>query len=164
MTCVAGYCRTAGASAECAQAACDGITAPAGCSTFGCAGTCHLYCIGAVAFADAKPACEAWGGYLAEIDTIEENDCTSAMLTGDTWLGLTQAPGQATPDAGWSWLHAGQPLATFTNWTPGQPDDADGIENDEQDCAVMQGPAGTSPGTWNDRACMYAYAYVCEHD
>jgi hypothetical protein len=168
LSCIAGYCRSDDGAGSCVapDAApdvaptdpCYGVTRPDGCAIFVCDSKCELDCTAQVAWQDAETACEAWGGRLAEIDSATENDCTTQFLTSDGWIGLHQAPMQATPDAGWSWTN-GAPLS-FLNWAPGQPDDADTIENDQEDC-------GEAPGRgamWHDRNCGSTYSYICEHD
>jgi hypothetical protein len=74
----------------------------------------------------------------------------------DSWFGLVQLSGQPTPADGWSWNGDGQALS-YLNWQPGQPDDADGVENDFEQCAYI-----ASDDSWRDRACSTPFAFSCE--
>ena len=96
---------------------------------------------GAVTWEAARDLAAARGGYLAILDTAPEltqaNDhyLLSTDTTGatGTWIGASQTPGSASPDAGWTWLN-GTPLAAdsasplWNNVAMGfnEPNDGDG--------------------------------------
>ncbi len=58
------------------------------------------------------------------------------------WLGGTQPAGSGEPAAGWSWV-SGAPWS-YNNWSPGQPDNAAGVENS------LEFFIGGVLGSWND--------------
>lgn len=70
-------------------------------------------------------------GRLATISSAPENELLRTLAfgsdAGNAWIGLVQAPGSAEPDGGFQWIN-GEPV-TYTNWSPGEPNDAGGIEH-----------------------------------
>jgi Ca2+-binding RTX toxin-like protein len=94
-------------------------------------------------------------GHLAVIDSQSVNDFIH-KLSGpfDAWLGGYQPPGSPEPAGGWTWV-TGEPM-TYTNWNPGQPDNAGGAEN----YLEMTGSGG-----WNDlNGAANLGVYVTEWD
>lgn len=109
-------------------------------------------------WADAEAWAEKQGGYLATVATRRENEFVFNLVTSprfwrnDTgrgglsystgpWLG-----GWRTPEGSWRWLKTSAPF-TYTNWGPGQPDNAGGNENRLH----YSGPGYNSPNAmWND--------------
>ena len=75
---------------------------------------------------DAKAYCESIGGYLATITSHDENDfvynnlCTEGV---EYWLGGTDE----LSEGDWEWI-TGEHWS-FTNWAPGEPNDADDGED-----------------------------------
>ena len=67
-----------------------------------------------------------------------------------------QATGQSTPAVGWSWLDNNQ--TPYLDWyaTSNEPNDTDGVENDDEQCAFM-----AVDGTWRDIQCTNSYHVMC---
>ena len=92
-------------------------------------------------------------GYLATIDSPEENELVTAVLpeiqAGDTlegaYLGATRAKDSRRLDEGWSWM-SGEPWS-YANWAGGEPNGPD-----ETYLAIWLGSANSwrPRGTWND--------------
>jgi hypothetical protein len=69
----------------------------------------------------------ARGGHLATMTSSEENDFVYHTIGFfGLWLGGYQVPGSCEPGCGWRWV-TDEPM-TFTNWAPGEPNDAHGGE------------------------------------
>ncbi|MDJ0897591.1 MAG: PQQ-dependent sugar dehydrogenase [Xenococcus sp. MO_188.B8] len=87
----------------------------------------------------AQKQAEDLGGNLVTINDAAEEDWLKANFGADElfWTGFTDAPAEGQ----YRWI-SGQPV-TYTNWTPGEPNDQDG----GQDFAVINfGPTGQ----WDD--------------
>ena len=178
LQCVAGFCRTEGASGTCsaggqpdaaqtdapmidapmldAAMACPPVPMQQGCTLVGPMPVMP-YCFAACAAQTGTQAHAFAVGtwHLATIASAAEQ--TAAMTaTGNmlAWIGLTQATSQATPAAGWTW-RGGAALA-YTAWAGGQPDDANGAENDEQNCGAL------GAGGWGDEPCTDARVFLIE--
>lgn len=107
----------------------------------------------------AKSAAAASGGYLATITSAAENDFVYNLAAKSTgcwfsyagWgigplLGGYQQNKSHEPVGGWQWVTGEQ--WSYTNWAPGQPENALNIE----DCLHFVG-VNSSPGKlWNDIA------------
>ena len=138
---------------------CDlaGFTCGVGAQVFMCGTTCFARCNALVTRTTAQTRCQAWSGWLAEITDVATNACVTAKIAGQTWIGLAQSAGAATPDAGWTW-NGTTPVA-FTNWAAGKPDDAGGGENGQEQCGHI-----ATDGTWDDDICgLNGIAFVCQH-
>lgn len=136
-------------------ATCDDV--PPEChSTFQCAGStsCYVRCRTETDWASAEQSCEAWGGTLVTLDTIEENACVGAqILIATAWIGLReQTPGT------WTWISGSS--ASFRNWHPGQPDDTD-VDGKMVNvaCTRLNNDGGQM---WYDEDCAFEFDYVCE--
>lgn len=111
----------------------------------------------------AKSAAEALGGHLATVTSADEQAFIAAKFPDACnrgfWLGGLQAPGQAQPFEGWSWV-TGEPWS-YTGWLPGvEPNDSGGT--DERFLA-LHGYLGTNlNGYWNDVQPFNAPGYVVE--
>lgn len=93
----------------------------------------------------ARGYCRANGGTLVSILSAEENSALATMTSGRTFVGGTQ-----DSDGRWHWENF-QSL-TYTNWGPGQPDNAYGSEH----ClAIAPG------GLWNDYSCFLDLPSIC---
>ncbi|MCH8342636.1 MAG: hypothetical protein IH983_01465 [Planctomycetes bacterium] len=96
-------------------------------------------------------------GHLATITSAEENDFVVSVINAFEssqgvqhnllWLGGEQIPHNApNPAEDWTWI-TGE-LWSYTNWAPGEPNDAAG---GEYYLAVYgSGNPNSSKGTWND--------------
>jgi len=73
---------------------------------------------------EAKQACEAMGGYLACIESAEEQQFAAALADGRyLFLGATDE----TQEDDWRWIN-GSPFA-YTAWMEGQPNNWGGDEH-----------------------------------
>jgi hypothetical protein len=90
----------------------------------------------------------ARGGALVSLGSVEENAFVTSLTTGldssnRVWMGLSQDPQAANAGDGWSW-DDGTPFV-YTNWYPGQPDNA-GSERKAHFFAATNEAAGK----WNN--------------
>jgi len=128
--------------------------------TFQCGGDCWAGCTNGtpIPHAAAANACTVWGGRLTPVYNATELTCVrSAISVGSAmWLGLVQAPTAASPSAGWSWNGDGK-TPPYLDWAPGQPNDSDGDEDGEEQCAYS-----SSAMTWQDEPCTSLFArFAC---
>jgi hypothetical protein len=130
-----------------------GLTCGGTLSTFTCGGDCWAGCASGVDHATAHARCIAWGGVLAEVDNMTEQDCldTTFVPAGAMHLGIVQPGGQTSPTAGWVWESTGA-TPVYTHWSGGQPSDNDGVESGEEQCAYLS----NGSGTWHDTPCSFA--------
>ena len=106
---------------------------------------CSLY---SATWEDARRDCAGVGGYLAVMNTASENSYVASKLMGRTaYIGLSDR----NVEGQFEWVN-GDPLS-YTNWAPGQPDDANGIQDH-----VELAPSGF----WNDQYAHVRNEFVCE--
>jgi hypothetical protein len=98
-------------------------------------------------WSDARAACEAWGGGLAELTTAPENDAATEALEVDVWLGARDVVLEGTM----VW-NSGAPL-DYTDWADAQPDDFRG-----EDCLEWR----QMDRSWNDVDCTLLKLPLCE--
>jgi hypothetical protein len=113
--------------------------APAECEIWPVNGHCYEAILQyGISWQTAREQCEAAGGYLATITSEAENEFVKSLFADDPafWfvdiynnalgpvIGGLQTDGSLEPDGGWRW-HNGEAWS-FTDWSPGQPDDAVG--------------------------------------
>jgi len=137
--------------------ACPGGTA----TMLVCNNACWASCTAQGAEPTAAAACTAWGGRLAPLQTQADQDCVQlTVLPGHaSWIGFEQAAGATTLTSGWSWNSDGI-TPSFTNWGGGQPNDLDGIEDGQEQCAYMSTPSGT----WQDQGCgLLFFNFSCRY-
>jgi hypothetical protein len=110
------------------------------------------------------------GGHLATLTSDAERlfvfDQYHSVPSPQSWIGGVQAPGAATPAAGWMWV-TGEPWGV-TDWAPGEPNDwPNTIENGgEQYLSMLNYGGGTDPtrGAWNDNTDRgVPSAYIVEY-
>ena len=109
---------------------------------------------------DAKIRCEEMGGHLATITSRAENNFIVSICQNRRfyWLG-----GFRLNDGyGWAWV-TGEPFR-YTNWSPGEPNDADYGEPYLQITNYHTGRWG-----WNDHNDNFwpsrsLYCFICEWD
>ncbi|XP_048750884.2 uncharacterized protein LOC125662641 isoform X1 [Ostrea edulis] len=115
----------------------------------------HMYIVGDSKsdWKSAEKQCRSDGGYLAEINSIEENswirDCI--MKTGSItalWIGANDLDKENE----FTWRSSKTPLL-YSNWNNKQPNDS----NDNQVCAVLK-----ESGKWNDIKCERQRNFICE--
>ncbi len=98
------------------------------------------------------------GGYFATITSAEEDAFVYAYIAQfpyllperngviyGPWIGGVQDPGAAEPAGGWGWI-TGEPWS-YTNWAPGQPDNAEGSADR---LCYYKGPADALPNRRKD--------------
>ena len=109
----------------------------------------HYYCsTTAATWPVAKQICEMNGGFLADVNGLEENEFLANQLAiSSAWIGLNDVNAEGQ----FEWCN-GNPV-TYTNWYPGQPNNFNGI----QDYVEM-----LSTGEWNDQFNHYALEYILE--
>ncbi len=109
----------------------------------------EYYCsLDPATWASANKTCEENGGYLACINSEEENQLLANLLTiQSAWIGLGDPDG----DGQFTW-GCGDALS-FTNWYPGQPNNYNG----DQDCVEM-----LNNGQWNDQYPHYLLEFIME--
>lgn len=106
---------------------------------------------GRIAYADALNAAAAQGGWLATIESAEENAAFVAWLSkltaGNVWLGISDAAVEAT------WVHAAGPsrgtATAYAAWVPGEGVGGGGSQGSE-DYAQIQLASGEAQGRWVD--------------
>ena len=107
----------------------------------------------------AQTAASQAGGYLTAITSAAEDQFIDQLLsngsapTGSYWIGLEKSAsvsGQAANMTGWTWSD-NEPVS-YTNWTPGVPDNYLGLENRGSILWTAESTASTFArrGQWND--------------
>lgn len=94
----------------------------------------------------------AAGGHLATISDAAENTFISNFNSGFMWIGATDRDVEGQ----WKWI-TNEPY-TYTNWAPGEPNNA----GDGEDWAVINW-GGTNP-SWNDWYFTASAFYTVEFD
>ena len=106
----------------------------------------------------AKWICENRGGHLATITSAEENAFVRSIITGEFWIGGTDADDEQH----WRWVT--QEAFSYENWRSGQPDNSISYEvslthtGEENHLRVYE------DGTWNDISGCLQYPFICEID
>lgn len=113
------------------------------------------YCVQAreTSFSESVAWCRSNGGLLTAISSPEENRAMQRAfgspvgIEGSAWIGL------AEPREGdWRWATGGS--LGFTNWAPGEPNNAGGGEH----CGELQAHSGK----WNDMPCDAVLPFLCQ--
>lgn len=127
-----------------------------------CNGACWASCEDnqAVTQTAASAACTSWGGKLAPLRDANDATCVEMLLPGDqSWIGLEQSASAPNPNAGWTW-NSDNVSITYTNWGLNQPDDSNGSENNQEQCAMRN-----SVGEWHDVPCdNVLLMFSCRHN
>jgi cysteine-rich repeat protein len=137
-------CDTVGGCVACTD--CGGVTDPA-------TGHCYSIVEDVGTRAQAQASCALTGAHLAAIDTAAEWQVIAPLWLDPyppTWIGLFREVDGANV---WRW-DSGAPLGLELRWSPGEPNDAAGIE----DCVEAVG----LDGVWNDLACDQVRRALCE--
>lgn len=115
-------------------------------------GGSYAYCVEGTSWYGAEFDCQAQGGHLVSIHSLQQFQAISAkaeMLNmGDFWIGFNDQMAEGK----FVWTD-GTP-ADFTPWNAGEPNDYGAGE----DCTHVY--AGN--GTWNDLDCNAGLRYVCK--
>ena len=113
---------------------------------------------GCATWEEASELCKTQGGYLAVIDSQEENDVVFAFARSqgydNVYIGLSDSLSEGT----WEWVTGD--AVEYSNWNPGEPN----AFTDSEDYAVF-----ADDGTWNDgeftpRIENGLVCFVCEWD
>ncbi|XP_070552321.1 lactadherin-like [Ptychodera flava] len=110
---------------------------------------CQIY-----TYDEARTVCSGLDSSLAKVENAEEDLFLKGYTRGkavNLWLGATGGEHEGS----WTW-EDGTPV-TYTNWAPGQPDNAGGGEQ----CLHLYG-AGNSK--WNDNVCTTPMGFICEKE
>jgi hypothetical protein len=185
LQCLDGYCRVEGAASVCLPAGADaratdastaadallaidgGSCPPVPLHMQGCEEAelepppvppyCFVLCTSA-ATGTAALAFDVGNWHAATLATSAEIAAALAIAGEEVpvWIGLSQDPTATTPGDAWRWVD-GDALAN-RNWVAGQPDDADGAENQAEQCG------GFGPPGWADDPCSIARPFLIEHE
>ena len=138
-----------------------GLTCPSGTTPrlipCGPAGGCWVGCRdgGSIDHAAARNLCTTWGGELGWINSAQEESCLRMTIDGAIGLGLVQPANQALPLTGWTWN--GTTVPAYLNWSAGQPNDGDGVEDGTEQCAYS-----ATSATWQDEPCTVIHSrFTC---
>jgi len=124
---------------------------------------CWVGCVGGAAQTQAQAAafCASLGMKMGMLDSATDDTCvrTGGVAGGAILLGMTQLADQTTADAGWVQDGDNMPVQV-PRWSSGQPNDADGSESNEEQCAYASNPSGL----WQDTPCSGTYTrWICRH-
>ena len=124
----------------------------------------YYVCEGALGWDDALTACgDAMRASLAVFQGDTEWRFVGG-LAAESWVGLRQSDGAATPSDGWAWegglsLFALPPtIPPWDGGMGGQPNDAGSGENGAENCGSMRG----GDDEFEDDLCGTAHDFVCE--
>nr|AZS54111.1 lectin precursor 4 [Ruditapes philippinarum] len=120
--------------------------------------SCYHFSHDIETWAGADYMCNKMGGKLLEIETAAENAVLTPIIDSmqrNYWIGLSDVQEEGV----WLWMTSNTKLSTtkFSNWLPGEPNNANGNEN----CAAI---THATNGKWNDWHCNGDAFYACEQD
>jgi hypothetical protein len=98
---------------------------------------------------DARDLCQAWGGDLAKVESVEENTLLGARSDRDVWLGASDFEDEGN----FRWFD-GDDVDPDGSWAPAQPDNYEGSEN----CLELR----AMDNRWNDVPCTSEKVALCE--
>jgi hypothetical protein len=98
---------------------------------------------------DARDLCQAWGGDLAKVESVEENTLLADRSDEDVWLGASDLEDEGN----FRWFD-GDDVDGEGPWAPAQPDNFEGREN----CMELR----AMDDRWNDVPCMSEKFALCE--
>jgi len=101
---------------------------------------------------DAKLECEKIGGYLAVVESTDEQNLLAGKITGDTWIGGRQG---SYPDKDTNAVWERENSACFKKWAGGEPSSMN------EGCVEM---VKSKNGDWNDADCNNGKDFVCERE
>uniref|UniRef100_A0A8C4T3W8 Uncharacterized LOC114657714 n=1 Tax=Erpetoichthys calabaricus TaxID=27687 RepID=A0A8C4T3W8_ERPCA len=109
------------------------------------------------AWIDAELHCISLGGHLASVHSSDINQFITSLIKSKdssgpvTWFGGSNC----VRDSTWLWTDGSK--WDYTNWNPGEPNNAGGTER----CFRINDSA---QGGWNDVNCGMQTAYICAKD
>jgi hypothetical protein len=112
-------------------------------------GNGHWYklVLGLTSWDEASVGTQRLGGYLATITSAAESDFVEGIVSvpGNSYvaIGGRQDPAGPEPDGGWGWV-TGESWE-YTDWCPGQPENAGG----DEDCLMIV------DNMWHDVTCYH---------
>lgn len=98
---------------------------------------------------DARDVCQAWGGDLAKVESVEENALLGEHSGQDVWLGASDFEDEGN----FRWFD-GDGVDAAGPWAPAQPDNFEGRE----DCMELR----AMDDQWNDVPCTSQKSALCE--
>ena len=93
--------------------------------------------------------------YLATVNSEDEDNTITAMMSADTWIGLNDKVLEET----FTWLQDSSASVSFTNWFGTSPNI--GTNSTNQDCVVKKNLGNTNHGKWRDVTCGKTLPYAC---
>ncbi|VDI59205.1 Hypothetical predicted protein [Mytilus galloprovincialis] len=111
---------------------------------------------------ESKEFCETWGGRLATVSSVSENEYMISRLGAATsiWIGGSDLKSEGT----WVWNYSQEEkLIQPTFWGPNQPNNYN-----NQDCLAYfkfynDGITWFLDGyAWDDDECQYQFHFMCE--
>ncbi|XP_046547951.1 perlucin-like isoform X2 [Haliotis rubra] len=117
--------------------------------------SCYWFSTIKSSFAEAAGYCRYLESHLAIISNKDDDLFIRGYATrlGEAvkyWLGASDLNIEGI------WLWEGQRRMNYTNWSPGQPDNAGGNEN----CLEIR----LNFGNWNDYQCQKPLNFICEKE
>lgn len=115
---------------------------------------CYNFISTPVTWNEAERACRKIGGYLVKVDDESESNWLKQQANVEErsfWAGAADFS-----EGDWRWI-VDFSNVTFTDWNPGQPDNAGGHE----DCLEIE---KTYNYKWNDVVCGTTNGYICESE
>ena len=111
-----------------------------------------------MAWPDASQYSKVRGGHLVTLASSTEKDFVwsqaSPIVSPQAfWIGSFQSPGACEPGCGWRWM-TDEPFS-YTNWTPGEPNDYRINGNEDAVCT-------NEINAWNDLTSNAAIPFVME--
>ena len=120
-----------------------------------CNGRCITICEDVSSQGFARQQCMFWGGNSMTLRDAADTACALSLgAMSSAWIGFEQISPASGPATNWVW-GSGAPT-TYTNWAMQEPQDLDGTENNEEQCALM-----STNGTWVDTACSDNWVSLC---
>ncbi len=110
---------------------------------------CYLIGGDLAGWRDARDLCQAWGGDLAKVESVEENTRLADRSDEDVWLGASDLEDEGN----FRWFD-GDDVDGEGPWAPAQPDNFEGREN----CMELR----AMDDRWNDVPCMSEKFALCE--
>jgi hypothetical protein len=121
--------------------------------------------VGELSFSAARVVCQDADADLVAIRSATEETAIAAVVAEApsapacaappcVWVGMSQQTSGSDPAADWAWVDGSADDGSL--WATGQPDDADGVESGDQDCALM------SAGELFDDSCGLEIVALCE--